>query len=563
MSTQQKASYYYIISILVIFFSILLPGLTIAASEKQLKIVEIDYDAEVMTVMSTEGDTRLFYSDSKQKNWECAYGVFEDGKYEMDISWVKKTGDYTISLKGDKSDLVIQVTLPKQKKDFKVSFDCTTEQFKFSGDNGGTIFWRKKGSTAWQEFGKASDEQTELKLELERMYAKGASLYFRIGQEKGGTKNGAFDAGMRPSTEVSLNISKQAEGPKLSIAGDKTIAVNDKMEYRTADGNWIACDKKLDINEIAKAALAEEGVAQDVVFYVRVAATAKKLPSAQKEFTVLAQPEAPKNVEFAFGNNTSLKIEIKDLIVNDEISEEKPSGTNPYEFTVVAKDKELEKNAVWTKITAETAVISETKAPEGSKIYVRKRCFALPANVIHTESKTVEYTVPKYPEATEVGLVGEATEFAYLEEECVVLVKTENETPRGMQFLLKPDAIFDGIEIKTIECGSTALVYDTEKSANGIIVTIKDTSKYESNIAGRDKAYPIKITLKNGEVLVGKVKMMIKKVPEPVPDEEESNPEMDKESPDENLPEEKTPENGENSGDISDIDDYMSDSDEV
>ena len=94
----------------VLAFLLLLAAAMIAApfmrtqAAGKLSVVEIDYEAETLTVSTSSSDSYLYYSDSKMKNWECALGTFVNNEYVLDISWVKKTKDYVLTLKDDKSD---------------------------------------------------------------------------------------------------------------------------------------------------------------------------------------------------------------------------------------------------------------------------------------------------------------------------------------------------------------------------------------------------------------------------------------------------------------------------
>lgn len=176
---------------------------------RKLKIVEIDYEKETMTIISEHGDKRLYYSDAKQKNWECAYGTFgivtettggststKSNAYVLDISWIKKTKDYVLTLKGDVSDTVVSVTLPKQQTNFKVTLDYTTGVFSYLNypDNKPAVCWRKSNSTTWEAVDSAV---------MQRFYARGISLYFRFEQIRGTSET---DVGSRPSKEVKLSI---------------------------------------------------------------------------------------------------------------------------------------------------------------------------------------------------------------------------------------------------------------------------------------------------------------------------------------------------------------------
>ena len=144
----------------------------------KLSVVEIDYEAETLTVSTSSSDSYLYYSDSKMKNWECALGTFVNNQYVLDISWVKKTKDYVLTLKGNVSDEVLSVTLPVQNKYLKVKYNCIDESFEAEGSENRPLYWRKADSTTWQPVDDTTVEQ------MQRLYAKGASLYLRTQQEK-------------------------------------------------------------------------------------------------------------------------------------------------------------------------------------------------------------------------------------------------------------------------------------------------------------------------------------------------------------------------------------------
>ena len=137
----------------VLAFLLLLAAAMIAApfmrtqAAGKLSVVEIDYEAETLTVSTSSSDSYLYYSDSKMKNWECALGTFVNNEYVLDISWVKKTKDYVLTLKGDKSDEVLSVTLPVQNKYLKVKYNCIDESFEAEGSENRPLYWRKADST--------------------------------------------------------------------------------------------------------------------------------------------------------------------------------------------------------------------------------------------------------------------------------------------------------------------------------------------------------------------------------------------------------------------------------
>lgn len=497
--------------ILVFFLLLLLigtaaPSMMPEAADAALVITEIDYEKETLTVASSAGDQYLYYSDAKMKNWECAYGGFENGTYVLDISWVSKTKDYVLTLKGDKSGEAVSVTLPKQDKTFRAAYNYKTESFSFAGAEGRTVYWRKADSTVWQPIDAATQQV------MRRLYARGAYLYLRTGQIKGGTANGVLDAGSRPSREVKLSLTKQASAPSLAVKTAEQITVNDKMEYMTDSASeWKPCSGKvLKIAETAPEAYYNGSTpGREVQIRVRVAATEKKLPSATGVLTVRAQEAAPSGIKTEFTNVSTLQITIAEQKDADgNVTEKKPSSSNPYEYAIAAKGAVLSEDAKWTSITTEKTKLSSQKAPEGSTVYIRKRGHMEDGDYL-PPSLAFVYEVGEYPGESTAALAGESTLAASLDEDGrVMLVKEEGAQPEGLTFKITAAAIFD-TDVSGITCGGKALTYTTVKEGSDIVVTVTGTDAYESAVTTRDKAQAVKITLKNGEVLEKQVTLTI------------------------------------------------------
>ena len=75
-----------------------------------------------------------------------------------------------------------------------------------------------------------------------------------------------------------------------------------------------------------------------------------------------AQEEADSDIEHSFKNSATLELKIPERKKDDEVTREKPSSKNPYEYTIVAADETLEEDAKWTSITSETVLITKEKA---------------------------------------------------------------------------------------------------------------------------------------------------------------------------------------------------------
>lgn len=496
----------------VLAFLLLLAAAMIAApfmrtqAAGKLSVVEIDYEAETLTVSTSSSDSYLYYSDSKMKNWECALGTFVNNEYVLDISWVKKTKDYVLTLKGDKSDEVLSVTLPVQNKYLKVKYNCIDESFEAEGSENRPLYWRKADSTTWQPVDDTTVEQ------MQRLYAKGASLYLRTQQEKGTASN----AGARPSKEVKVSLTKQAAAPSLTMKTAGVLTVNDKQEYQVeGDDEWVKVEgKTLDLGQIATTAFVDySSFARDTRVFVRVAATEKKLPSANAVITVKAQEEADSDIEHSFKNSATLELKIPERKKDDEVTREKPSSKNPYEYTIVAADETLEEDAKWTSITSETVLITKEKAPQGSTVYVRKAGRLESKTVYQPESEAWTYTVEEYPAESAVAPGDPSGDADQVDDVTVVdgkvsLTKMEGRNPEHLDFKITVSS-YD-TDVSKITCGSKELAFTTAKTGTDVInVSITDTTAYEEAVKTRDKAQPVIITLKNGEKIEGKVTLTV------------------------------------------------------
>lgn len=518
MRRKEKRKVRLLLLLMLALFCAWIPREQAKAAEVKLVIVNIDYEGETMTIQSKVGDTRLYYSDAKQKTWECAYGTFNSGYYVLDISWISKTKDYTLTLKGDKSEMVTTVVLPKQQTNFKVAYNYKTEAFEFTNAGSQQVYWRKNNSTVWNLIGKDPAAQKSAIEVMRRFYAKGATLYFRLGQVCGETVNGALSAGIRPSKEVKFTMGKQASAPSVSITvSSKTLSASSLLEYRSSaaeSAGWTAAaEKKISIDSIAGEAFITDGKAgKDVTLFFRTAATERKLASLEKEITIKAQEAAPVNVTFKFTSPTALS-----LTITEEKDEEgnvlipAASSSNPYEYTIVQAGSTLKSTASWTAITSGSAIsITSKKAPEGSTIYVRKQAHVLNKAVYYPASLEFSYEVGEYPEESKIVLNGAPTEMVYLTEDVVNMIKTAGSDASGLSFkILVSDVLDPDTDVKTIICGSTALEFKSEKEPNQLIVTITSTEKFEAAVSARDKAYPVKITLTNGEVFNNSVKLTV------------------------------------------------------
>jgi len=358
-----------------------------AASTSKVSVYEVDYNKETMTIKLTDKDTMVYFSNSPTaKTWETVYGnVTKDVKegvesrvITMDISWVSKTSNVTLYIKGNSLGSVpVPVTLPRQATNFKVSYNYENPSngMTFVNLKGTKVQWRKANSIQWNTVNIGSME--DLIDEIERFEMQGITLYFRLPQIEG--EKGEIDA--RPSKEVALKIAKRAAAPKVSIDYSKlSIAAKETMEYRAlaSDNNdwsdWRGVKGTyIGIDEVVS--VSGNGSAEKYSIDVRTKATSSKSASIATTLEVAAQEKTDEvDISIAYTGSKQLRLTVK----SNTTPNKAPSASNLYEYTIfIPSDKVKEfsyQTASWTSISSASPIsISKDKAPKGSTIYVRKK----------------------------------------------------------------------------------------------------------------------------------------------------------------------------------------------
>lgn len=356
---------------LLIMLMIGTPKRTEAASS--ISIEEINYLKSTITLKVNDGDTEVYFSDSKKTNWQAIpEEIRSDNTISFDISWVDVSKSYVLTFKANKSTDVISVTLPKQVINFKATYNKVKGAVSFSNVGTRTIEWRKKGSTIWNTVNIST-----LPKELSYLTANGATVYFRLEPVNG---TGASKLGFRASKEVTVTIPKKTNAPQITINGSAfSIAVKKGMAYRTvnSDGtttDWINIGSSADLllkneNVAAKALYTTaSSTRSDVILQFRTNATNSAQVSKITTVTVPVQ-EGPPDVDtygIELNSTSSTTVALKVKAAN---------STMPFEYTVIKKDEEINyQTAKWTAITSSTEVsLNKKTAPEGSHIYVRKK----------------------------------------------------------------------------------------------------------------------------------------------------------------------------------------------
>lgn len=478
---------------------------------QSIQITKIDYENLTLTVQASDGDSKIFYTTSKNAtNWdEIPDEPDENHQVTMDISWISMTKDVTLYLKGNQSTDPISVVLPKQNNKFKASLDLSSSTFKFSNvGTSGKIYWRKSTSTEWTEFNQ--DDQTEMQNLLESFSLKGISLVFETGQVQG---TSADKPGERPSKISTVKVAKRASAPSVSLNYNTMIfTVKNTMEYKLSEEDkWIPVNTtKLNLGDVMPDVLYDnkgKDMEEDdtVGIDFRVRATASKVASQTKTLEICGQEDTLlDNIQIAYTGPTQLKILIdkKEITKEDGTTEtlKEASTDNPYEYTVVKSGDELDiYNAKWIGITTNETKVSSTTAPEGSTIYVRKKA-----------------TGNKLPGKEHA--IGEAVHYidaSSLQEQKYALEKIQG-VKKELTFVIcvsSKEAEVSSVTFNGTKAGFKASKPQLQESGDKylITVTINDTSAIENISDNLGTEMTAEITLSNTEVINKGVTLYIQK----------------------------------------------------
>ncbi len=347
------------------------------AATTSITVEKIDYEKSIITLKGNANDSKIYFSDSKGKSWETISGTLTNEKtISMDISWIPVSSNYTIKFKGDSSKDVVTIVIPKQLNTFKARYNSAKQSVTYTNQGTRTVQWRKKDSYIWYNV-----NETAFTNELDKLSSQGATLYLRLAPINGSIVNGELNIGQRPSKEVTITIPKKANAPEIKIDGSKfLIPVKKNSGYRVvfSDGTtseWTTVSSATDLmlSKIAGSALYINSTTKqnEVILQFRTNATSSAQASRITTITVPVQAAPPSETTYGISlDYTSSK--------SLELAVRAASSTQPFEYTIVEPGDTFNyQEAVWTSITSSAQItITESKAKEGSHIYVRKKSIA-------------------------------------------------------------------------------------------------------------------------------------------------------------------------------------------
>lgn len=356
--------------ILLMFFFLIPLVKTLGADASAISFGKIDYANLTMLVYNNQ-NTIVYYSTDKS-SWTEVEGAYSNttGAYTMDISWVSEKSDVTLYFKGDVVTTVKSVILPMQNTSFSVSYDKAESEFTFEEvEDSETFQWRKASDYNWTtvEFEEASSSYTKFMKQIANFSVKGAKILIRTPQVAG---TGAGNVGTRPSKEISISIPARSAAPSVKVNSSKlTTNTTTVMEYYDSNtALWVECTKSMTIEELAPAALFENGGKTQTV-KIRKAATSSSPYSKTTTLTIPGQAAAP-----TLGGNTS---DVTYYYMNSKLMLQfnNSSTANCYEYTIIKSSGTYDVAKVSWKTVNNTKLmkLSSVTAPEGCTVYVRKK----------------------------------------------------------------------------------------------------------------------------------------------------------------------------------------------
>lgn len=339
------------------------------AAVSAVEVKEINYDESTILIQSN-GNTKVYYSDSKQIYWYEVEGKANSAGYlELDISWISEKSDYVLCLKGSEVDTIVKLTLPAANSDLSVSFDKMTGKLEFEDEGTGKTFqWRKDNSYLWSSAENIKQSESFLN-QLEEFRIKGCKIIIRLPQVKG---TSATNVGNRASREVKVTISKRGNAPTAKVSSNKLyVTTKDSMEYliyaiggtETGNTKWTTASKNMSISKLAPGAIYSDSnkTPKDVVIAIRSSETERKPYSKLTYITIPAQDKAPDTVVESYTSSTY-------MLSFGDASDEKV-----YQYAIVKPGASWnERKASWRTVKSpKTVVLKLSSYPVGTKVYVR------------------------------------------------------------------------------------------------------------------------------------------------------------------------------------------------
>lgn len=334
----------------------------------------IDYVKSKIILTSSNGSTKFYISKDKQKSWELLNSTVKGSSTELELAAYMKTSEVVLYFKGDKDLTPIELKIPKEETDLKVTY-------KVSGTNGSLVFTNRKG--ALLEYRTSATgywiEHNSDTFDTSAYDDTGMTLQFRT---KATTNK-------RAGKIVNAKIPKRPSAPTVKVDFQNmeiTGLKKGNTQYRVGNNStWTTFNpsdtkvKGLSLYDILSNGTVSNTTqlnANTIEF--RTIIDGKKVPSAIKLLDFNKQPSAP-NIDGVLSGST---ITIKDA-----------SKDKPYEYVVLKTTEIAEMNpktAKWKRVTSPKSIIikktGNATTIKGDVVFIRLAAV--------TDAKTSKITPP-------------------------------------------------------------------------------------------------------------------------------------------------------------------------
>lgn len=345
---------------------------TYAAAETRAGVVvSIDYAKSKIKV---SGSTKFYISKDKQKSWELLNSKVENNSIELELAAYMKTSEVVLYFKGDKDLTPVELKIPKEETDLKVSY-------KVNGSNGLLVFENRKGALLeyrTSTTGYWIDQNSDI-FETTAYDDTGMTLQFR-------TK---ATVTKRAGKIINAKIPKRPSAPSVKVDYQKMEITGLKKgitQYRVGNTTtWTTFnpsdskEKGLSLYKVLSNGTVSNTTqlnANTIEFINKI--DGKKVSSAVKLLDFNKQPLAPNIDAFLSGSTITIKDASKD---------------KPYEYVVLKTTEVKDMNpltAKWKKVTSPKSIIirktGNATTIKGDVVFVRLAAV--------TDQKTAKLTPP-------------------------------------------------------------------------------------------------------------------------------------------------------------------------
>ncbi len=303
--------------------------------------VSVDYVKSKIVIKSTTGSTKFYISKDKQKSWELLNSNVSQNSIELELAAYMKTSDVVLYFKGDKDLTPVELKIPKEEANLKVTYKVANSRgmLVFENPKGGALEYRTSATGYWM------DHNSNV-FYTDAYDDTGMTLQFR-------TK---ATANKRAGKIINAKIPKRPTAPSVKVDFKKMMITGLKKgvtEYRIGSNTkWETFNPKdsktqgLSLYDILSNGTVSNTTllnANSIEF--RNIADGKKVSSAVRMLDFNQQAPAPNMNSFLNGSTLTIPDASKD---------------KPYEYLVLQSTELLNmdvRTAKWMKVTSPKSIL--------------------------------------------------------------------------------------------------------------------------------------------------------------------------------------------------------------